>query len=233
MQDAFNLGWKLAAAFQGQADDVILDTYEMERKPIGEMISEGAMATHHINMGFGVDTNERLKLTQIPDWERNTIYLVSGLSHNYMKTIVLPPGLTPVKGPAAGTRPPDCLLVKSPQKYLYDVLRRPQFTLLLCPGSKQQEVHIDLGRKVRDILKEEYPQHITTVLVQNQPHLDFDFDHWVKDMYGELAKAYEVGDEGRLILVRPDLYIGLTCIPEDWRSLPTYMSQWFLSNQAS
>ncbi|UWN51532.1 Pentachlorophenol 4-monooxygenase [Alcanivorax sp. ALC70] len=41
MQDAFNLGWKLAAVYKGQAPERILDTYEVERKPIGEQISEG------------------------------------------------------------------------------------------------------------------------------------------------------------------------------------------------
>lgn len=55
MQDAFNLGWKLAAVFKGEADDPILDTYERERKPIGAQSSKGAMATREIVMGFGIE----------------------------------------------------------------------------------------------------------------------------------------------------------------------------------
>jgi len=55
MQDAFNLGWKLAAVFKGEADDAILDTYERERKPIGARSSKGAMATREIVMGFGIE----------------------------------------------------------------------------------------------------------------------------------------------------------------------------------
>lgn len=35
VQDAYNLGWKLAAAIGG-ADDVMLDTYEAERRPVAE-----------------------------------------------------------------------------------------------------------------------------------------------------------------------------------------------------
>ena len=34
-QDAFNLGWKLAAAVQGRAPDWLLDSYEEERHPVG------------------------------------------------------------------------------------------------------------------------------------------------------------------------------------------------------
>jgi 2-polyprenyl-6-methoxyphenol hydroxylase-like FAD-dependent oxidoreductase len=33
LQDAFNLGWKLAAVVNGVADDVLLDSYEVERRP--------------------------------------------------------------------------------------------------------------------------------------------------------------------------------------------------------
>ena len=38
MQDAVNLGWKLAAAVTGRAPDGLLDTYESERYPVGERV---------------------------------------------------------------------------------------------------------------------------------------------------------------------------------------------------
>ena len=36
IQDAYNLGWKLAAVLNGEAGDELLDTYESERRPIAE-----------------------------------------------------------------------------------------------------------------------------------------------------------------------------------------------------
>jgi 2-polyprenyl-6-methoxyphenol hydroxylase-like FAD-dependent oxidoreductase len=36
VQDALNLGWKLAAVVKGQADKVLLDTYETERRPAAQ-----------------------------------------------------------------------------------------------------------------------------------------------------------------------------------------------------
>ncbi|MCU1653902.1 MAG: putative aromatic compound monooxygenase yhjG, partial [Pseudonocardia sp.] len=36
VQDAFNLGWKLAAVVNGHADESLLDTYEQERRPVAE-----------------------------------------------------------------------------------------------------------------------------------------------------------------------------------------------------
>lgn len=38
LQDAFNLGWKLAATVQGRADDALLDSYEAERHPVGQRV---------------------------------------------------------------------------------------------------------------------------------------------------------------------------------------------------
>jgi hypothetical protein len=38
IQDAFNLGWKLAAAVAGWAPEGLLDTYEAERRPVAETV---------------------------------------------------------------------------------------------------------------------------------------------------------------------------------------------------
>lgn len=249
MQDAFNLGWKLAAVCQGQADAAILDSYERERKPIGEQISEGAMATHEIVMGFGVEPEERLHYTQEPGWEERTIRLVSGLSHNYRDVVDVPAGLRPLAGPRAGERAPDALLLREPRKRVYDVLRHPGFTLLIVPGA-DADAQISLGRQVRDELDRRFPGRVSSCLIRDarqtqaaHPDPDravlarnlgadradtgFDFDHAVPDETGEILERYGVGAEGRLILVRPDLYVGMVCTPEEWRAVPDYLAQWF------
>jgi 2-polyprenyl-6-methoxyphenol hydroxylase-like FAD-dependent oxidoreductase len=38
LQDALNLGWKLAAEVRGDAPEGLLDTYESERRPVGERV---------------------------------------------------------------------------------------------------------------------------------------------------------------------------------------------------
>src|SRR6202012_4212001 len=40
IQDAYNLGWKLAAVINGEADDSLLDTYGEERIPIADWLLE-------------------------------------------------------------------------------------------------------------------------------------------------------------------------------------------------
>jgi 2-polyprenyl-6-methoxyphenol hydroxylase-like FAD-dependent oxidoreductase len=38
IQEACNLGWKLALVVRGFADEALLDTYEIERQPIGRFV---------------------------------------------------------------------------------------------------------------------------------------------------------------------------------------------------
>jgi flavin-dependent dehydrogenase len=44
LQDAMNLGWKLAAVVQGRAAASLLDTYDAERRPWGEDVAEHTLA---------------------------------------------------------------------------------------------------------------------------------------------------------------------------------------------
>ena len=49
MQDAFNLGWKLAAVVSGGADPLLLDSYQAERHPIAARVIE--QTTRMTDMG--------------------------------------------------------------------------------------------------------------------------------------------------------------------------------------
>lgn len=226
MQDAFNLGWKLAAVVRGESGEAILDTYEKERKPIGEQISLGAMATHHIVMGFGEEPDERYHLTQAEGWEANTIRLVSGLSHSYAGVVTLPAGLTAVAGPQAGERAPDALLTVEPQKRVYDVTRHPGFTVLAIPGADAGN-HAAEARKLREALDARFGNKVRVVLISDDGESGFDFDHRVPDETGEIRERYEVGDEGRFVLVRPDLYVGLPTLPGEGERIAEYLDQWY------
>ncbi|SDE16298.1 rifampin monooxygenase [Glycomyces harbinensis] len=44
VQDAFNLGWKLAAQIRGWAPDTLLDSYESERHPVAEEVLDNTRA---------------------------------------------------------------------------------------------------------------------------------------------------------------------------------------------
>ncbi|KAI0966919.1 pentachlorophenol monooxygenase [Xylaria arbuscula] len=237
MQDAFNLGWKLAAVYKGQASPDILDTYEKERKPIGEQISAGAAATHKIVMGFGIEPAERLPLTQVPNWEEQTVSLVSGLAHNYIKTVTpLLPSMyrdNLLPGPKPGSRAPDVLLTVSPQRHVYDIYRRPQFTLLVIPdfSPERKSAQIAQAVQVRDAIVKLFPTQVCVFLISDHREEEFGFDNQSLDEVGELKGRYGIEKDGqgpgRLVLTRPDLYIALTCELPRWEGILEYLAGWY------
>lgn len=230
MQDAFNLGWKLAAVVNGDACESILDTYEKERRPIADQVTAGAMTTHEIVMGFGIPPEDRYHLTQVPDWEYNSIRLVSGLTHNYRDVTEVPDGLAPVAGPRPGERAPDATIVVEPQKRLYDLTRHPGFTLIAVPGSAATEAATTAAAvRVRDELDRRHPDRVRSYLISDGgDETGFDFDHRAPDETGEIRERYEIGEEGRLILIRPDLYLAVAVLPEDADRLLEILDAWFV-----
>ena len=50
IQDAYNLAWKLAYVLRGQAGRAVLDTYNVERQPIGQEIVRYANVSMRENM---------------------------------------------------------------------------------------------------------------------------------------------------------------------------------------
>jgi 2-polyprenyl-6-methoxyphenol hydroxylase-like FAD-dependent oxidoreductase len=226
MQDAFNLGWKLAAVVNGLAGPQILDTYERERRPIGEQITAGAKATHDIVMAFGTGLEDRIKITQQPEWQDNAVRLISGLAHNYRDAVRTPPGLAPVPGPAPGERAPDALLTAEPRKRVFDLFRHPGFTLLASPGDGRRG-QLPVIAKAFEEIRGRFPGLVATHLISPAPAAGFDFDCGLLDTGGEFADRYAIGPEGRVVLVRPDMYIGLSTTLQDAARLPEYLGYWY------
>lgn len=51
VQDAVNLGWKLAQVVKGAAPESLLDTYQAERQPVGARVLEATLAITALNRG--------------------------------------------------------------------------------------------------------------------------------------------------------------------------------------
>ncbi|MBY8873741.1 rifampin monooxygenase [Micromonospora sp. PLK6-60] len=69
VQDAVNLGWKLAAQIRGWAPDPLLDTYQAERHPVAQDVLENTRAqTELLSTGAGPQAVRRL-LTELMDFD--------------------------------------------------------------------------------------------------------------------------------------------------------------------
>ncbi|MFE5566094.1 FAD-dependent monooxygenase [Amycolatopsis japonica] len=86
VQDAMNLGWKLAATVRGWAGDDLLDTYEAERHPVG------AQVLHNVAAQLGLTPRSHSSralravfadLAALPEVSKHLSGMVSGLGIRY------------------------------------------------------------------------------------------------------------------------------------------------------
>jgi 2-polyprenyl-6-methoxyphenol hydroxylase-like FAD-dependent oxidoreductase len=64
IQDAFNLAWKLALVVDGHSDPELLDSYELERRPVAEMVTQSGEATEHAQT-LATDDERRARDAQL------------------------------------------------------------------------------------------------------------------------------------------------------------------------
>jgi 2-polyprenyl-6-methoxyphenol hydroxylase-like FAD-dependent oxidoreductase len=86
VQDAVNLGWKLAQVVRGTSPESLLDTYQAERHPIGARVLKTTMAITALNRGD--DRTNALRetmseLVQLDEPRRRYAAMMSGLDIRY------------------------------------------------------------------------------------------------------------------------------------------------------
>ena len=186
MQDAFNLGWKLALVLKGYARPELLDTYEAERRPVAEQVIWAASSLHDIFMTHGKDIAQRTRTMFDPGYTEKVVNYCSGVAYTYRDYVQKPGALTELDGPAIGDRAPDVDFEGGGT--LFDRLRHEYFTLLVMASDQHQSPVVgQLQRRFSPL-----------VAVEHLPSSE------------ALSKRYGPSD-GRMMLVRPDGYVGFKC----------------------
>ncbi|MEA2519713.1 MAG: rifampicin monooxygenase [Chloroflexota bacterium] len=80
VQDAFNLGWKLAAQVHGRAPDTLLDTYEAERQPVAEDVLDNTRAQMELLSAEPGPRAVRRLLTELMDFDAVNRYLIEKIT---------------------------------------------------------------------------------------------------------------------------------------------------------
>jgi 2-polyprenyl-6-methoxyphenol hydroxylase-like FAD-dependent oxidoreductase len=198
MQDAFNLGWKLALVLNGNAHASLLDTYEAERRPVAEQVIWAASSLHDIFMTHGKDVAERRKTMFEPGYTEKVVNYCSGVAYTYRDAVAEPPAALAMDGPQAGDRAPDVDFEGGGT--LFDRLRHPYFTLLAMPGGAD-------SRAATEALAARFGRAMQTAVLPPSAALEM--------RYGP--------SDGRLFLVRPDGYIGFRAHVSDPAPLDTHL----------
>ncbi|HEY1702333.1 MAG TPA: rifampin monooxygenase [Trebonia sp.] len=80
VQDAFNLGWKLAAQIRGWAPDPLLDTYQAERHPVAEDVLDNTRAQMELLSTEPGPQAVRRLLTELMDFDEVNRYLIDKIT---------------------------------------------------------------------------------------------------------------------------------------------------------
>jgi 2-polyprenyl-6-methoxyphenol hydroxylase-like FAD-dependent oxidoreductase len=225
IQDAWNLGWKLALVARGGADEALLTTYDAERRPVGGFV------VRFTDRAFSVATSTsplvrafrtRLVPRVLPlalGFDRALAYgfrTISQLNIGYRSSPAVQEGHPALRrGPRAGDRLPDARITRDGQEcWLGEQLVGPGFQLLLC------------GQ-----LSDWHPSQLTALRHRHPDTLA------VHHLTREAAPGALHDPDGRVFarlgvegaaqyLVRPDGHIGYRCGGDDLAGLQRYLARW-------
>jgi hypothetical protein len=200
IQDAYNLGWKLALTLQGMADDRLLDSYQAERHPVGEEVVGRTL--RHARGGFEADPDDPSTLML-----REAQLLVGYPDSPLVGEDV--DGKQLAEGPRPGQRAPDCrglrrTSVAFPVR-LFELLSGIEHTLLLYAGDEEQASN--LSALATDAI-ERTTGHLRPLVVL-PPNVDpvSVVVPAVQDASGEFRASYDATG-GCGYVIRPDGYVG-------------------------
>jgi 2-polyprenyl-6-methoxyphenol hydroxylase-like FAD-dependent oxidoreductase len=199
MQDAFNLGWKLALVSSGVAHAALLDSYDRERRPVAEQVIWAASSLHDIFMTHGKDIAQRRQTMFEPGYTEKVVNYCSGVAYTYRDAVPQPPAARPVGGPAAGDRTPDVDFEQGGT--LFDRLRNPYYTLLVMPEGQEHERAVQPPQ-------ERFGRLLNVSVLPRSP---------------ALSKRYGPSD-GRLFLVRPDGYLAAKATAADTWAIEEHLA---------
>ncbi|GAB3617760.1 FAD-dependent oxidoreductase [Okibacterium endophyticum] len=209
IQDAYNLGWKLAEVLRG-APEPLLDTYEEERMPVAEHVLASTTARGRAWAG---SNTARVSERIVDAFQgRDPFADTSQLSITYRGSSLAVNVGDPL-GIRAGDRAPDTRCIDPAvgrHVRLFDLFRGTHVTLLVF-GSQPS------------LRFEELPSgviHVHRILTANARH--HPSEPAFIDETGEAHELYGVDDDG-LVLVRPDGYIGIATTDLDAPSVTEYL----------
>jgi len=198
IQDAYNLAWKLAMVVQGQADAVLLDSYDTERVPVGRALLASTGATNSAVDGGAPKDAQNSDRRFI----RQLIWNASGLSIAYPDSPLTVPDDGSGKGPRPGQRLTQISAADAQSPGWVGLrarLRTSAWHLLMfaerTPSPNQDQVSTDIR-----VL----PAWLNRVTI-SRCRLD-ETDHGIWDSDGRVQDTLAAND-GDWILVRPDGYL--------------------------
>jgi 2-polyprenyl-6-methoxyphenol hydroxylase-like FAD-dependent oxidoreductase len=223
IQDAFNLAWKLALVHDGAANSRLLDSYQAERHPIAEMITQSGDAFEQALLL--TDPTERARRDQAtramlnhPEDLHQQVMAETELINDYSHSPIVSGNAC--GGLAPGYRLPDNVTVNWPDATpcgLHRLAHRAGHTLILLAGPvADARVLVDLHAALQKVAKDS-PLFAETFAIATAA------DAPAKVGRIDGSAADQLGIDGiTLLAVRPDGYVGLRSDQDHLRALQHY-----------
>ena len=231
IQDAHNLAWKLALAVTGYAAPGLLDSYDAERRPVGEEVVRRTVRS--AREGIGADSTDIGFVTRregqlLIDYGDSPI--VTGAARPAKSgTGAARPATSGTVG--AGGRAPDATgltrdAVTGPLR-LYSLLGRREHTTLLYADGGAGPADAETFERVADAAVAAAHGHMDVYLIA-APGADVAGTvlPLVRDSRGEFARAYSAS-ESSVYVVRPDGYLGFAATGIDVTGVVTHLRATF------
>ena len=225
IQDAWNLGWKLAFVVKGLASPRLLDSYEAERWPVGRTLLRytdrifSALVRSLADNAFVAWLRRTVATNVLPGVLTSTrlraagFRFVSELGIRYRRSpAVMEAEPRLHAGPRAGDRFPDArLTLDGGTVRLQEAVVGPCLTLLLCGDGES----FDIERLARYAAGRGGLLRITHLVRGSAPGA-------LVDEHGEAFARLGVEDAAQYV-VRPDGYVGFRCAGRAFDALESYL----------
>jgi 2-polyprenyl-6-methoxyphenol hydroxylase-like FAD-dependent oxidoreductase len=231
IQDAWNLGWKLALTVKGRAASQLLDSYQTERWPVGRVLLwytdrvfslfTRVMAGSRVAAWF-----RKTVVSRIVPWifrsrwlKRLAFEFVSELGIHYRRSPAAGEGAPRLRrGPVAGDRMPDAPVEQNgTPTHLQRQVAGPRFTLLLCGAADGWD------KRAGDALAAQFPDLLKILYVTHRSAPDA-----LVDSEGVALRrlGFWTSTEAGQYLIRPDGYIGARCAGRSLEFMRAYLTRW-------
>jgi 3-(3-hydroxy-phenyl)propionate hydroxylase len=232
IQDAFNLGWKLAATLREQVSPVVLDSYSVERQKVRMQLDAAQISGFHWIM-------EPSKIQQLLVRRFGSVWLnlvaarffkqrLPQLDIAYPNSFLTEDHLN--KGVRAGDRAPDATVVAVPGQHtitLFQLIYKGlDWTLLLFDNAQGGKILEQLQAIAKVISKEFIQIRAFPVLADSnvlkkteQVSMLFDFDCFAHKAFGIKKPS--------LVLIRPDGHVAFRASATDYKALQIYARRVF------
>ena len=235
IQDAYNLGWKLALVATGRAPHSLLDSYETERRQIVTIVgASGDEAEANAVRGDPVAIDTVTKLMATSEGQHEVALGESEISLGYDVSPIFGRDGSPPLSPSVtkvGYRVGDAHLARRTGAVrLHELLAHTGHTLLLLAGDADAAAAGTWLEMARSATRRHGPHVKAYVVARNAVTQGLDADDLLVDLTG--AAHVKLGDNERpcLCLVRPDGHLGLRCAPPSLLTVETYLARIFLSS---